>query len=60
MLPMPVARQLYVLPVLRMSSICTSWKAYPSQQVTSLRRRVQVNAPAAYYWLRRVLDDGGR
>jgi len=25
-----------------------------------LRRRTQANAPAASYWLRRVLDDGGR
>jgi len=30
------------------------------QRVTSLRRRAQANAPAASYWLRRVLDDGGR
>jgi len=28
--------------------------------VTSLRRRAQTNAGAASYWLRRVLDDGGR
>jgi len=25
--------------------------------MTSLRRRVQANAPAASYWFRRVLDD---
>ena len=30
------------------------------KRVTSLRRRAQPNAPAASYWLRRVLDDGGR
>jgi len=30
----------------------------PLQLVTLLRRRVQ--APAASYWLRRVLDDGER
>ena len=30
------------------------------QRVTSLRRCAQANAPAASYWLRRVLDDGGR
>ena len=29
---------------------------YVPQPVTSLRRRVQDNAPAASYWLRRVLD----
>jgi len=29
------------------------------QRVTSLRRRAQANAPAASYWLRRFLDDGG-
>jgi len=32
----------------------------PLQRVTSLRRRAQANAPAASYWLRRVIDDGGR
>ena len=32
----------------------------PLQLVTLLRRRVQANAPAASYWLRRVLDDGER
>jgi len=32
----------------------------PLQQVTSLRRPAQTNAGAASYWLRRVLDDGGR
>jgi len=31
----------------------------PLQRVASLRRRAQVNASAASYWLRRVLDDGG-
>ena len=31
----------------------------PLQRVTSLCRRAQANAPAASYWLRRVLDDGG-
>ena len=30
------------------------------KRVMSLRRRAQPNAPAASYWLRRVLDDGGR
>ena len=30
------------------------------QRVTSLRRRAQANAPAASYWLPRILDDGGR
>ena len=29
------------------------------QRVTSLRRRAQASAPAASYWLRRFLDDGG-
>ena len=29
---------------------------YVPQPVTSLRRRVQDNAPAASYWWRRVLD----
>jgi len=28
--------------------------------VTSLRGRAQANAPTVLYWLRRVLDDGGR
>ena len=28
------------------------------QQVPSLRSRTQANAPAASYWLRRILDDG--
>jgi len=32
----------------------------PLQRMTSLRRRVQANAPAAWYWLRRVPEDGGR
>jgi len=32
----------------------------PLRRVTSLRRRAQANAAAASYWLRRVLDDGGR
>ena len=32
----------------------------PLQRVTSLRRRAQANTPAASYWLRCVLDDGGR
>ena len=32
----------------------------PSLRVTSLCRRTQANAPAPPYWLRRVLDDGGR
>ena len=32
----------------------------PLQRVMSLRRRAQANAPAASYWLRRVIDDGGR
>jgi len=32
----------------------------PLLRVTSLRRRARANAPAASYWLRRVLDDGGR
>jgi len=31
----------------------------PLQRVTSLCRRAQANAPAASYWLRRFLDDGG-
>jgi len=31
-----------------------------SERMTSLRRRAQANAPAASYWLRYVLDDGGR
>ena len=31
----------------------------PLQRVKLLRRRAQANAPAASYWLRRVLDDGG-
>jgi len=30
------------------------------RRVTSLRRRVQADAPVASYWLRRVLDDGER
>ena len=30
------------------------------QRVTSLRRRAQVNVPAASYWLRLVIDDRGR
>ena len=30
------------------------------QRVTSLHRRAQANAPAASYWLRRVLEDGWR
>ena len=31
----------------------------PQQRVTaSLRRRARANAPAASYWLHRVLDDG--
>ena len=30
------------------------------QRVTSLRRHARANAPAASYWLRRVLDEGGR
>ena len=32
----------------------------PLLRVTSLDRYAQANAPAASYWLRRVLDDGGR
>ena len=32
----------------------------PLQQVTSLRRRAQANTPAASYWRRRDLDNGGR
>ena len=32
----------------------------PLQQVTSVRRHVWVNDPAASYWLRCVPDDGGR
>ena len=32
----------------------------PLRRVTSLRRPAQANAAAASYWLRRVLDDGGR
>ena len=32
----------------------------PLQRVTSLRRRAQASTPVASYWLRRVLDDGGR
>ena len=32
----------------------------PFQRVTSLRRRVQANAPAASYYLCRVPDVGGR
>jgi len=33
----------------------------PLQRVTSLRRRAQqANALATSYWLRRVLDNGGR
>ena len=30
------------------------------RRVTSLRRRAQVNVPTASFWLRRVLDNGGR
>jgi len=32
----------------------------PLQRMTSLRRRAQINAPAASYSLSRVLGDGGR
>jgi len=32
-------------------------RSIPLQRVTSLRRRAQANAPAASYWLRRVLND---
>jgi len=35
----------------------TSYLHRPLQRVTSLRRRVHVNAPAASYWLRRVVDE---
>jgi len=31
----------------------------PLQRVTSLRRGALTDVPAASYWLRRVLDDGG-
>jgi len=32
----------------------------PLQRVTSLPRRAQANAHDAFYWLSRVLNDGGR
>jgi len=68
MLSMAVARSSsvtvtirYVLPVLWMTSHLRLRRvALPLQQVASLRRRAQVNASAASYWLRRAVDDGGR
>ena len=60
MLPTAVARSSsgsiairYVLPV----SWMTSYLHRPLQRVTSLCRCVHVNAPAASYWLRRVVDE---
>ena len=35
-------------------------RSIPLQRVTLLRRCVQANAPAAWYWLQRVLDNGER
>ena len=39
---------------------CCGCMSVPLQRVTSLRRRVQANAAAASYRLRRVVDAGGR
>jgi len=52
----------YVLPVLWMTSLlrCITDRIQASQCRCSEWRRPHANAPAASYWLRCDLDDGGR
>ena len=52
----------YVLPVLCMTSffiIMDSIAAYCYSTAASLQRRALAHAPAAWYWFRSVVDDGG-